>query len=334
MIKTTAPWLSRPTLSGAGLGMFAGLVAAFAQPGGFAARAVTFIVVASAGFLTGFAVAARRRLAGATRYISRLRAELRASQDHIMDHGSSRSLPAWLAASSTTIRGETSALARDARSLAADTALPETSRSVAARIVEHADLLGKACAPLARYALTDPSRAPFDLNTLLREALVLCRHRAEEKKIRFEEHFAIVPPVFGPAGRVHAALLNVLVNAIEAMPFGGGVISVTTAHEGEQAIVRIVDGGIGIRPEHMARVTEPFFTTKPEKTSAGLGLWETRNAVEAIGGAMAITSVPHQGTEVALSFPEAAPLRAGRVGVAHPEEVSSNLADEGDRRIA
>jgi hypothetical protein len=44
--------------------------------------------------------------------------------------------------------------------------------------------------------------------------------------------------------------------------------------------------------------------------------------------------VPHQGTEVTLSFPQAAPLSAGRVGVAHPEEVARNLADEGDRRIA
>ena len=334
MIKTTAPWLSRPTLAGAGFGTIAGLLLASGQTGGFAVRAATFVVLASAGFLAGFAIAARRRLMGATTYIARLRAELRASQDHIMDHGSSRSLPAWLAALSATIRDETSALVRDARSLAADATLPEAARSAAAKLVEHADLLGKACAPLARYALTDPSRAPFDLNTLLREALVLCRHRAEEKKIRFEERFAIVPPVFGPAGRVHAALLNVLVNAIEAMPFGGGVITITTAHEGDQAIVRLVDAGIGIRPEHMARVTEPFFTTKPEKTSAGLGLWEARDAVEAIGGTIAITSVPHQGTTVTLSFPQAAPLHPGRVGVAHPEEVGSNMADEGDRRIA
>jgi len=334
MIKTTAPWLSRPTLAGAGFGILAGLLLAFGQTGGFAVRAGGFVVLASAGFLIGFAVAARRRLAGATTYIARLRAELRASQDHIMDHGSSRSLPAWLGASTTTIRDEASALARDARGLAAETTLPEAARSAAAKIVERADNLGKVCAPLTRYALTDPSRAPFDLNTLLREALVLCRHRAEEKKIRFEERFAVVPPVFGPAGRVHAALLNVLVNAIEAMPFGGGVISITTAHEGDQAIVRLVDGGIGIRPEHMARVTEPFFTTKPEKTSAGLGLWETRDTIEAIGGTLVIKSTPHEGTEVTVSFPQAAPLSAGRVGVAHPEEVGSNMADEGDRRIA
>lgn len=334
MIKTTAPWLSRPTLAGAGLGILAGLLVASGRPGGFAVRSATIVGFASAGFLAGFAVAARRRLAGASHYITRLRTELRASQDHIMDNGSSRSLPAWLAASSAAIREESAALLAGARSLAADATLPDSVRSAAAAIAGRADLLARTCAPLARYALTDPSRAPFDLNTLLRETIVLCRHRAEEKKIRFEERFAVLPPVFGPAGRVHAALLNVLVNAIEAMPFGGGVITVATAHEGEQAVVRLADAGIGIRPEHLERVTEPFFTTKPEKTSAGLGLWETRATVEAIGGTFAITSVPHQGTEVTLSFPQAAPLRAGRAGVAHPEEVGSNLADEGDRRIA
>jgi signal transduction histidine kinase len=334
MIKTTAPWLSRPTLAGAGLGILAGLLVAAGQTGGFAVRAATFAILASVAYLAGFAIAARRRLADAASYIMRLRAELRASQDHIMDHGSSRSLPAWLAAASATIRDETATLARDARSLAADAALPETARTAAAKIVERADLLGKACAPIARYALTDPSRAPFDLNTLLREALVLCRHRAEERKIFFEERFAVLPPVFGPAGRVQAALLNAIVNAVEAMPFEGGVISIATTHEGDQAVVRLVDTGIGIRPEHMAKVTEPFFTTKPEKTSAGLGLWETRDTIEAIGGTLAIRSIPHQGTEVVLSFPQAAPLSAGRVGVAHPEEVARNTADEGDRRIA
>jgi signal transduction histidine kinase len=334
MIKMTAPWLSRPALVGAGVGFLAGLLFAAGVSGGVAPQAATVAVFASAGYLAGFAVAARRLLIAAASGIARLRVDLRISQDHIMDHGSSRALPAWLAVSAPAVRDAMSALAADARSLAADATLPETARAAAARLVERADQLAKACAPIARYALPEPARAPFDLNTQVHEALILCRHRAEEKSIRFVEGFSVLPPVFGPAGRVQAALLSVMVNAIEAMPFGGGTIRIATSHEGDRVIVRVIDGGIGIRPEHLAKVTEPFFTTKPEKAGAGLGLWEARATIEAIGGTLDLRSVPHQGTEVTLAFPEAAPLSAGRAGVPHPEEVARNLADEGDRRIA
>lgn len=338
MLNMTAPWFSRPAFIGAGVGVAAGLAARAAAgadpaPGALVGAALLLGPMA-AGYFAGCATEGGRRLASAASHVQRLRASLRASQDHLMENGSSRSLAAWLAGISRSIRDDAAALSGDARSLQADSTLPESARTAAARIGERAASLAKACAPLGGYALREPSRSPFDVNTLVREALDLLRARAEEKKIRFDEHFAVLPPVFGPAARVHAALLNVLVNAVEAMPFGGGVIHIATAHEGDRVVARIRDTGIGIRPEHLGRVTEPFFTTKPEKTSAGLGLWEARDAVEAIGGTIALHSVPHQGTEVVLTFPQAAPLSPGRVGVPHPEEVARNTADEGDRRIA
>jgi signal transduction histidine kinase len=334
MKKMTAPWLSGPAVVGAAIGLLTGLLVAARVAGGAGLGAAIVAAFAAAGHLAGFAIAARRLLAAAASSIGILRTELRASQDHMMATGSSRSLPAWLAVSAPFLREALTTLAASARGLAADATLPETARAAAAAIVERADQAAKISAPIVGYTLPDPARAPFDLNTQVREALVLCRHRAEEKSIRFLEGFSVLPPVFGPSTRVQAALLNVIVNAIEAMPFGGGTITLATSHEGDRVVVRVLDGGIGIRPEHVAKVTDPFFTTKPEKAGAGLGLWETRAAVEAIGGTLDIRSVPHQGTEVTLSFPQAAPLSAGRVGVAHPEEVSQNLADVGDRRIA
>jgi signal transduction histidine kinase len=196
------------------------------------------------------------------------------------------------------------------------------------------EALSRALGPLAVYSLTRPARAPFSVNTLLQEAIALCRHRAEEKKIVFEERYSVVPPVFGPAGRVQQALLNVVVNAIEAMPHAGGRITVETAHADGVVRATVRDAGIGIRPEHQARIFEPFFTTKPQGGGSGLGLWVAREALRPIDAGIEVTSAPHRGTEVAITFPASAPLSTGRAGTEHPPEIGRNTADEGDRRIA
>ena len=134
--------------------------------------------------------------------------------------------------------------------------------------------------------------------------------------------------------RVHQALFNIIVNAVEAMPFGGGTIVVETAHENDRVIARVRDSGIGIRPEHLSRIFEPFFTTKPEKRGVGLGLWAARQMLDIVGADVTVNSTPLQGTEVTLNFPQAAPLRPGREGELHPPELPTNTADDRGRRIA
>ncbi|HKQ97484.1 MAG TPA: HAMP domain-containing sensor histidine kinase, partial [Candidatus Polarisedimenticolia bacterium] len=286
-------------------------------------------------YLAGVATTAAGLLVRAQGRVRALRLDLRAAQDHLMEHGSSRSLPAWLAETAEPLREAAASLSRESRSLVAEVGLPEPVRAAAGRIAAGVETIQRVTAPMQSMSLLTPSRAPFNVNTLLREAIDLCRHRAEEKRIRFEERLAVLPPVFGPSERVQAAFLNLVVNAVEAMPFGGGSIAIETAHEADRVIVRLRDSGIGIRPEHLAKAAEPFFTTKPERGAAGLGLWEARQIIDAIGGALAITSVPHQGTEVVVTLPEAAPLSPGRAGVGHSaEELGRNTADTGDLRIA
>ena len=196
------------------------------------------------------------------------------------------------------------------------------------------DRLNETLRHLAGYALSKPGRAPFSVNVLLHEAILLCRRRAAEKQIAFEERYGVLPPVMGSATRVHQAIFNIIVNAVEAMPFGGGTIVVETIHENDRVIARVRDGGIGIRPEHLSHIFEPFFTTKREKKGVGLGLWAARQMLDIVGADIAVKSTPLQGTEVALSFPQAAPLRPGREGESHPPELPRNTADVGDRRIA
>lgn len=334
MIRSSLPWMARASWTGGAFG-FASAAVLIALVGLTGLPAfIAAVMIIAVGYLGGVLVAARTRLREATRYILRLRSELRLTQDYLMEQGSSRSLGVWLEAAGLTLKGPLASLQSDARSLAADATLPENARAAAKSIVERASAFAEALKPILTYNLASPSRAPFNLNIVMREAIDLCRHRAEEKKIQFKEFYGDLPPVFGPGTRTQTALLNVVVNAIESMPFGGGTIEVKTSHEDGKVVARIKDVGIGIRPEHLAKVYDPFFTTKPDKGGAGLGLWETRDTIDRLGATIEIRSVPHGGTEVLMRFPQAAPLSTGREGTIHPQEINRNTADDRGRQIA
>lgn len=330
MIRSSLPWMARASWTGGAFGVAAAMVLISLLGLQAVPAFIATVMIIAVGYLGGVLVAARTRLRDAVRYILRLRSELRLTQDYLMEQGSSRSLGVWLEAAGATFKGPLASLQSEARGLAADTTLPDNVRAAAKAIVDRANAFAEALKPISTYSLATPSRAPFNVNLVLREAIDLCRHRAEEKKIVFKEYYGDLPPVFGPGTRTQTALLNVIVNAIESMPFGGGTIEVKTAHENGKVVARVKDYGIGIRPEHLAKVFDPFFTTKPDKGGAGLGLWETRDTLDRLGATIDIKSAPHQGTEVTIHFPQAAPLSTGREGTIHPQEVPRNTAD--DRR--
>lgn len=119
------------------------------------------------------------------------------------------------------------------------------------------------------------------------------------------------------ASAFQQAMLNLLLNARDAMPSGGslrvGAVG-ANAEDGAQ-LVRIVveDSGIGIAPEHLSRVFEPFFTTKPKGVGTGLGLAVVAQAVAGAGGRVTVQSDLGHGTRFSLEFPAfkgAAPVAA------------------------
>jgi signal transduction histidine kinase len=99
---------------------------------------------------------------------------------------------------------------------------------------------------------------------------------------------------------VRQAVLNVAVNAVQAMPRGGR-ITIRTRREGPAALLEIEDTGAGIPEEVRERIFEPFFTTKASGT--GLGLAVVRRIVEGHGGTVSVRSAPGAGTVFALRFP-------------------------------
>ncbi|OLC55264.1 MAG: hypothetical protein AUH92_02600 [Acidobacteria bacterium 13_1_40CM_4_69_4] len=290
--------------------------------------------LAGVSYAIGVLLAYRRSELEHARRLIDLQEELRFSQDHIMANETFRSLGAYLEIAAHQMREPLHAVASRIAALAADVGLPEAARQQVASLKANMDRLNETLRHVAGYALNKPGRAPFSVNVLLHEAILLCRRRAGEKTITFEERYGVVPPVMGSATRVHQAIFNIIVNAVEAMPFGGGTIVVETVHENDRVIARVRDSGIGVRPEHLPHIFEPFFTTKPEKKGVGLGLWAARQMLDIVGADVTVKSAPLQGTEVTLNFPQAAPLRPGREGEAHPPELPRNTADDRDRRIA
>jgi signal transduction histidine kinase len=98
------------------------------------------------------------------------------------------------------------------------------------------------------------------------------------------------------------AFLNLVLNAMQAMPHGG-TLQVATEPRDDLVLVRFQDTGVGIPAEHLARIFNPFFTTRQEGT--GLGLAITHRIVQGHSGRIDVTSRPGAGTTFTLTFPPA-----------------------------
>ncbi|MNF98689.1 Sporulation kinase A [compost metagenome] len=115
--------------------------------------------------------------------------------------------------------------------------------------------------------------------------------------------------VFGVENQIKQVFINVLKNAIEAM-VDGGTITVASLLEGEYVVTRITDEGPGIPKEQMAKMGQPFYTTKDKGT--GLGLMVTYKIIDNHQGRIHASSEIGLGTTFTISFPYAAPSKSDR----------------------
>jgi signal transduction histidine kinase len=154
-----------------------------------------------------------------------------------------------------------------------------------------------------------PERAPADLNGIVEEVLALIRHDAEKTRVTCACDLA-------PGGltvriasdQIRQAVLNLALNALQAMPDGGKLkIAVSTAKADGATRARIVveDTGPGIPADLAGKVTDPFFTTKPGRM--GLGLAICKDVVEKHAGSVRVESEPGRGARITLDLPAEAP---------------------------
>jgi len=140
-----------------------------------------------------------------------------------------------------------------------------------------------------------------DLNTTVEHAVMLARQQVLSKPITIEFHpTPTMAPVEHDSDQLHQVLLNLLLNAVQAIDGSGSVV--VKIHPGtEFAVISVTDSGRGIAPEHLAHIFRPFYTTKGNGT--GLGLSLTRRIVEQHHGRIEVTSEIGKGTEFKVYLP-------------------------------
>ena len=144
-----------------------------------------------------------------------------------------------------------------------------------------------------------------DVKGVIAHIATLLQHEAEERRIHLRMTLAEeMPMIVGDETQISQALLNVVVNAFQAMPNGGvAEISAAPLMMGDKAWARITvrDTGMGIKREDVSRLFEPFFTTKV--TGSGLGLAIAYRILQDHGGEIAASSTPGSGTAVVITLP-------------------------------
>jgi signal transduction histidine kinase len=144
-------------------------------------------------------------------------------------------------------------------------------------------------------------RSPLDLARIVTEVVDSVTLAAAGTGIRVSNRSNTAKAeVVGDAERLRQALLNLALNAVQAMP-GGGVLTVDTRRLGDVVQVTVRDTGVGMDAATLRRASEPFFSTRPRGT--GLGLAVVQEVAEAHRARLRITSRPGRGTSVRLTFP-------------------------------
>lgn len=139
-----------------------------------------------------------------------------------------------------------------------------------------------------------------DINDVLCSTLELLGSRRKEYSIT--ENFQDIPAISAIPWKLEEVFLNVILNAMEAMPEGGR-IEIATAREEDRVVVRIKDSGPGISSDVLPYVLDPFFTTKAVGKGTGLGLSICFGIMEMHGGSIELNSSKDGGTLVVLKFP-------------------------------
>ncbi len=146
---------------------------------------------------------------------------------------------------------------------------------------------------------------PFALNAVVQAAVRLVEPSLRKATSHFSADYGPdLPLVRGNPLRIEQVVVNLLINACQALPGTDRAIALATAHDPATGtvVLTIRDEGVGIPPEHLSRLTDPFFTTKRESGGTGLGLSISAGIVQEHGGNLTFDSIPGRGTTVTLSL--------------------------------
>jgi signal transduction histidine kinase len=182
--------------------------------------------------------------------------------------------------------------------------LPSTSpaRAVVKDVRQEIARINRTLTDLLETARPHPPQIrQSDLNTTAEHAVMLARQQVFSKPIKIELQKALnLPDVEHDSDQIHQVLLNLLLNAVQALD-GAGTVSVEIGAQDDYASLLVSDTGRGIAPQHISNIFRPFYTTKGNGT--GLGLSLARRIVEEHHGRIEVSSVVGKGSEFTVLLP-------------------------------
>jgi PAS domain S-box-containing protein len=191
---------------------------------------------------------------------------------------------------------------------------PSRMRAYAESIATAARRAADSTGQLLAFARKGPYREePADVHRLVREVVAILE-RSIDKNVRVRcELEAERAVVLGDSSMIQNALLNIALNARDAMPSGGELAFATSLQDGSEdegtangerlLVLRVTDTGTGMAPETQKHIFEPFFTTKEPGRGTGMGLAVVYGTVEGHGGSIEVDSAPGQGTTFTIRLP-------------------------------
>ena len=167
------------------------------------------------------------------------------------------------------------------------------------------------------FARQMPARkTKVDLNSVVKEAFFFLEGRCTKGGIELVSELASNPPaITADAAQLKQVLVNLVVNAIQAMPHGG-TLSVRTRASDSHLCLVVEDTGVGMEEAILEKIFLPFFTTKDVDEGTGLGLAVVHGIVTAHGGSIDVVSRPGHGTRFEIRLPTSSP--------GETEEISHN----------
>lgn len=194
-------------------------------------------------------------------------------------------------------------------SLLAQTAENDPKRRPLEIIEQEVERMGNLVANLLQFSRRGQRQmSSVDVADELEKSLELIRHHLRNRRIQVVQEFIPdLPIIQADRQQLRQVFLNLLTNAIDAMP-EGGTLTLRTDLEALSSgkrllVIEFADTGVGIPAEHLPRVMEPFFTTKEEGKGTGLGLAICRRAVQEHGGTVHISSEVGKGTTIRIALP-------------------------------
>jgi signal transduction histidine kinase len=151
----------------------------------------------------------------------------------------------------------------------------------------------------------DDERSAVDIKSVIESSIRMASSETRHRAMLVRE-YGDVPKVDSNAARLGQVILNLLVNAAQAMPTGRSnhnEIRVVTKLEGETVVIEVRDNGTGIPKDIVGRIFDPFFTTKPAGIGTGLGLALCHRIVGDLGGTISVESVVSSGTIFRVALP-------------------------------